>query len=82
MLSTSLNIGAFSPHADRWFQGLVQADLQRWVEVYVLMVSLLRWRGSLTFYADIILATCDVEGNFLVVKVSPRARTLIFSRIT
>ena len=31
---------------------------------------------------DIILAVCDVEGNFLVVKVSPLARTLIFYGVT
>ena len=46
------------------------------------MISRLRWRGWLTFRTDIILAICDVEGNFLVVKVSSLARTFIFCGVT
>jgi hypothetical protein len=46
------------------------------------MISRLHWRGWLTFRTDIILAACDVEGNFLVVKVSSLAKTLIFCGVT
>jgi hypothetical protein len=46
------------------------------------MISQLHWRGWLTFRTDIILATCDVEGNFLVVKVSSLAGTLNFGGVT
>jgi hypothetical protein len=49
--------------------------------MYVLMIPRLHWRGWLTFRTDIVLATCDVEGNFLVVKVSSLARTPIFCRV-
>jgi len=54
----------------RWVWWLVQGHLQGRVEVCVFVIpnmSLGERRRSRT--ADIILATCDVEGNFLVVKV-------------
>lgn len=49
-----------------------EGDFTRWLEMYVTFNS----RGTRFFYmdtehmaTDIILAACDVEGNFLVVRV-------------
>lgn len=47
------------------------------------MIPRLHWREWLTFRTtDIVLAASDVEGNFLVVKVSSLAKTLIFRGVT
>ena len=78
----SFDKGGFLHHVYRWLQRLVQTDLQRWVEVYVPMISRLHWSGWLIFRIDIVLAVCDVEGNFLVVKVSSLTRTLLLFGVT
>ena len=80
--SAPFDTEVFLRYAYRWVQGLVQNDLQGWVEVYVLMIPRLHWGAWLTFRSDIVLAACDVEGNFLVVKVSSLARTLVFCGVT
>ena len=51
------------------------------MEVYV-VTPRLHWRGWLTFRTDIVLAACDVEGNFLAVKVRSLARTLVCCAVT
>lgn len=73
--------GIFLRKSHRWFQGLDKDDLQRRVEVYAFMISCLPWSGWLTFRADIILATCDVEGNFLVVKVRSLAQLFLSAEL-
>ena len=44
----------------------------RWLEMYVYSVSLYIYspEPDAAIVKDLILAACDVEGNFLVVKVS------------
>lgn len=53
-------------YMNRWLTGVGSVDLARRMEMYAQTAFN---RLCLTILADFLLACCDVEGNFLVVKV-------------